>query len=316
MADQEGFPEQEGVHLAVRDGVSWDDQRLRRGATIGLGRSVFARLTDGVEWTALSVSTHRPLFWFVGGQQVSAMEKLRGRRLLVHAPHTAPGCFARIVLRRHGLDPDRDLECVIRPPGDYAMDLRRLRAGEVDAAYLGSTLDPAQITAEEGFHELAWVGDHLAVPTVGLAVDPAVISLDEPAVAAAVRAQRRALALLAADPDTAVAYLQRFLGRDTPDEVRHYHARFIAPWFTADEQVDLVAAEEGLAAVADELGVAQAPRAPTCTAPSTSPSDQHPSPLDDICAVETEARRCDRHGPRSSHLTSSTEVLSHCERRS
>ncbi|MCD2198203.1 ABC transporter substrate-binding protein [Actinomycetospora endophytica] len=261
VADQEGFPEQEGVHLAVRDGVSWDDERLRRGATIGLGRSVFARLTDGVEWTALSVSTHRPLFWFVGGPHVGAMEDLRGRRLLVHAPHTAPGCFARIVLRRHGLDPDHDLECVVRPPGDYAMDLRRLRAGEVDAAYLGSTLDPAQVAAEEGFHELAWVGDHLAVPTVGLAVDPAVVSLDDPAVAAAVRAQRRALALLAADPETAVAYLQRFLGRDTPDEVRRYHDRFVAPWFTSDGQVDLAAADEGLAAVADELGVAHVPRA-------------------------------------------------------
>ncbi|GLZ55586.1 ABC transporter substrate-binding protein [Actinomycetospora sp. NBRC 106378] len=261
VADQEGFAEQEGVHLALRDGVSWDDQRLRRGATIGLGRSVFARLTDGVEWTALSVSTHRPLFWFVGGPQVRAMEELRGRRLLVHAPHTAPGCFARIVLRRHGLDPDRDVECVVRPPGDYAMDLRRLRTGEVDAAYLGSTLDPAQVAAEEGFHELAWVGDHLAVPTVGLAVDPAAIPLDDPAVTAAVRAQRRALALLADDPDTTLAYLQRFLGRATPDEVRRYHARFVAPWFTTDGQVDLALADEGLAAVAAELGVTHVPSA-------------------------------------------------------
>ncbi|WP_433799960.1 ABC transporter substrate-binding protein [Actinomycetospora sp. CA-084318] len=222
---------------------------------------MFARLTDGVEWTALSVSTHRPLFWFVGGPQVSVMEELRGRRLLVHAPHTAPGCFARIVLRRHGLDPDRDLECVVRPLGDYAMDLRRLRAGEVDAAYLGSTLDPAQVAAEEGFLELAWVGDHLAIPTVGLAVDPAVVSLDDPAVAAAVRAQRRALALLADEPETAVAYLQRFLGRATPDEVRRYHARFIAPSFTTHGQVNLAAADEGLAAVAAELGITEVPRA-------------------------------------------------------
>ena len=43
--------------------------------------------------------------------------------------HPAPGCFARIVLRRHGLDPDRDLQCVVRAPGDYQMDLRRLRDG-------------------------------------------------------------------------------------------------------------------------------------------------------------------------------------------
>ena len=65
----------------------------------------------------LSVNTHRPLFWFLGSADVTSMADLRGRRLAVHAAHTAPGCFARIVLRKHGLDPDRDLECVVRDSG-------------------------------------------------------------------------------------------------------------------------------------------------------------------------------------------------------
>jgi hypothetical protein len=43
------------------------------------------------------------------------------------------------VLRKYGLDPDRDLECVERAPGDYQMDLRHLRDGSIDAAYVGST---------------------------------------------------------------------------------------------------------------------------------------------------------------------------------
>ena len=85
------------------------------------------------------------------------MADLRGRRLAVHAADNPPGCFARIVLRKHGLDPDRDLECVVRRPGDYQMDLRRLRDGSIDAAYVGSTLSPEQVAEEEGFHVLAWV---------------------------------------------------------------------------------------------------------------------------------------------------------------
>ena len=109
------------------------------------------------------------------------MAELRGRRLAVHAAHTAPGCFARIVLRKHGLDPDRDLECVVRAPGDYQMDLRRLRDGSIDAAYVGSTLSPEQVAEEEGFRLLAWVGDHFQIPTVGVAVDPVHIPLDSPA---------------------------------------------------------------------------------------------------------------------------------------
>ena len=37
VADQEGYYEDEGVHVAIRDGIKWKTERLRRGATIGLG---------------------------------------------------------------------------------------------------------------------------------------------------------------------------------------------------------------------------------------------------------------------------------------
>jgi len=172
VADQEGYFEDEGVHVAIRDGVGWKAERLRRGAVIGLGRTLLSRLTDGIGWTALSVNTDHPLFWFLGNAEVTSMADLRGRRLAIHAADNPPGTFARIVLRKHGLDPDRDLECVVRHPGDYQMDLRRLRDGSIDAAYVGSTLGPEQVAEEEGFHLLAWVGDHFQIPTVGVAVDP------------------------------------------------------------------------------------------------------------------------------------------------
>jgi hypothetical protein len=60
VADQEGYYEAEGVHVAIRDGVSWETERLRRGATIGLGRTLLSRLTDGIEWTVLSVISSYP----------------------------------------------------------------------------------------------------------------------------------------------------------------------------------------------------------------------------------------------------------------
>src|SRR5258708_34374745 len=104
----------------------------------------------------------------------------RGRRLAVDAANTAPGCFARIVLRKHGLDPDRDLECVVRAPGDYQMDLRRLRDGSIDAAYVGSTLAPEEAADEEGFSVLSWVGDHFQIPTLAIAVHPACMPPDNP----------------------------------------------------------------------------------------------------------------------------------------
>jgi ABC-type nitrate/sulfonate/bicarbonate transport system substrate-binding protein len=256
VADQEDFYADEGVHVAIRDGDRWKTERLRRGATIGLGRALLSRLTDGIGWKVLSVNTHRPLFWFLGGAGMTSMADLCGRRLAVHAAHTAPGCFARIVLRKHGLDPERDLECVVRAPGDYQMDLRRLRDGSIDAAYVGSTLSPEQVAEEEGFRLLAWVGDHFQIPTVGVVVDPAHISLDSPALQALVRANKRALRTIVEQPRLAVDYIASFLNRLTRDEAQQYYERYVGPYFTLDGQVDLNIAQQAIDAVAAELGVA------------------------------------------------------------
>ena len=256
VADQEGYYADEGVHVAIRDGVRWNTERLRRCATIGLGRTLLSRLTDGIGWKALSVDTHRPLFWFLGSAKVTSMADLRGRRLAVHGAHTAPGCFARIVLRKHGLDPDRDVECVLRAPGDYQMDLRRLRDGSIDAAYVGSTLSPEQVAEEERFRLLAWVGDDFQIPTVGVAVGPVHIPLDSPALQALVRANNRALRTIPEQPRLAVDYIATFIDRLTPDEAQRHYERYIGPYYTPEGQADLNIAQQAIDAVAAELGVA------------------------------------------------------------
>jgi ABC-type nitrate/sulfonate/bicarbonate transport system substrate-binding protein len=214
-----------------------------------------SRLTDGIQWNVLAVNTHRPLFWFLGRGEVKSIHDLRGRRLAIHEAHTAPGCFARIVLRKHGLDPDRDLECVARAPGDYQMDLRRLRNGVIDAAYVGSTLAPEQIADEEGFSLLSWVGDHFQIPTVGIAVDPAHIPLDDPGLQALVRANQRALQTIVEQPRLAADCIASFLGRLTSKEARQHYERYVGPYFTTGGRVDLEVARCAVAAVATELGI-------------------------------------------------------------
>ncbi|MFE7302861.1 ABC transporter substrate-binding protein [Streptomyces sp. NPDC057579] len=255
IADQQDYYADEGVHVALRDGCTWDIERLRRCATIGLGRALLSRLTDGIPWVALNVNTHHPLFWFLARPGLTSLTDLAGQRLAVHAPHSPPGCFARIVLRKAGLDPDRDVDTVVRSPGDYSMDLRRLREGKIDAAYVGSTMAPEAVAAEQGWQVPAWVGDHFQIPTVGVAVDPTYIDPDDPAVRAVVRAHRRALQVIHNDPDTTVRHMRTFLGGQTEDEVRAHYERFIAPYFTTDGQADLAVGDSAIIEVAAELDV-------------------------------------------------------------
>jgi len=261
VADQQDYYQQEGVHVALRDGRAWDGERVRRTATIGLGRAVLSRVTDGTPWTVLSVSTQRPLFWLLARDTCASVEELKGRRIGIHPPRTAPGCFCRILLRKHGLDPDHDIESIVMAPGDYGRHLRQLTDGGLDAAFVGSTLAPEVAAQQNGLRLLAFVGDHFQIPTVGVAVDPTHIAPNDPAVLALVRANRRALRTIHDEPDLAVRYVNALIPSLDQRQAGHFYERYIAPYFTADGRHDPSVAARAVSSVAEELGVATVPDA-------------------------------------------------------
>ncbi|WP_433523237.1 ABC transporter substrate-binding protein [Nocardia pseudovaccinii] len=261
VADQQDYYRQEGVHVALRDGCAWDTERVRRTATIGLGRAVLSRVTDGIPWTVLCVNTDRPLFWLLARDTYASVEQLKGRRIGIHPPTTAPGCFSRIVLRKHRLDPDHDVQSVVMRPGDYSRHLRELAEGSLDAAFVGSTLAPEVTARQHGLRSLAFVGDHFRIPTVGVAVDPTHIATDDPALLALVRANRRALRTIRDKPDLAVRYVNALIPGLAETEARRYYERYVAPYFTADGRHDPSVAARAISSVAEELGVATVPDA-------------------------------------------------------
>lgn len=261
VADQQDYYAEEGVHVALRDGTAWAMDRVRRTATIGLGRAVLSTVTDGVPWVVLCVNTQRPLFWLLARERYTTVEALKGRRIGIHGPRTAPGCFARITLRRHGLDPDRDVQCVVMTPGDYRRHLRGLADGSLDAAFVGSTVAPEVAAQENGLRLLAFMGDDLQVPTVGIAVDPTHIPADDPAVLALVRANRRALRAIHDEPDLAARSIHALIPCLTFAQARQHYERYVAPYFTTDGRHDPAVAARALSEVAKELAAPTVPDA-------------------------------------------------------
>lgn len=261
VADQQDYYAAEGVHVALRDGCAWDGDRVRRTATIGLGRAVVSAITDGVPWVVLCVNTQHPLFWLLARESYTNVEALKGRRIGIHAPRTAPGCLARIALRKHGIDPDRDVQCVVMTPGDYSRHLRGLADGSLDAAFVGSTVAPNVAAQDGGLRLLEFMGDDLQVPTVGVAVDPTCISADDPAVRALVRANRRALRVIRDEPELAARHINALIPGLTLAQARRHYERYVAPYFTVDGRHDPAVATRALAAVAEELGAPTVPDA-------------------------------------------------------
>ena len=70
------------------------------------------------------------------------------------------------------------------------------------------------------------------------------------------RAHRRALRTIAEQPALAIDYLAPFLSRLTRQEIQRHYECYVAPYFTADGEVDLGIAQHAVEAVATELGVA------------------------------------------------------------
>lgn len=260
VAEQQDYYAEEGVHVALPDGRTWNIERLRRGAIVGLGRAQVSRLRDGIPWVVLCVNTDRPLFWLLAREGHASVGSLRGRRVAVHPPTSAPGCWARILLRRHGLDPDNDVETVIRAPGDYSTDLRMLREGSIDAALVGSTLSPEATAAEQGLRVLAFVGEEFPVPTTGVAVDPTRIDLDAPAVRGLVRANMRALRTILTEPDIAIRHMCGLVPSLDQAQASDYYDRYIGPYFRSDGQHVPAVVAEALPVLAAELGVSSVPK--------------------------------------------------------
>jgi NitT/TauT family transport system substrate-binding protein len=255
VAAKLGYYADEGVQVSVRDGVRWDDDRLRRAAVVGLGRTLLIRLLAGTPWTMLCVNTEHPLFWLMARAEFADVSELRGRKVAMHPALVAPGCFARIILRGRGLDPDADIEAIAMHPGDYAEHVRLLKSGALDAAVVGSTLSPEQLEAEEDLRLLLFFGDELQIPTTGVAVDPSVLALDDPRVSSLVRANRRALEALLDDPALGAQHVRRLLPATDDASARDFYDRYIGPYFKRDGQPDRAVVAAALPRVAQELRI-------------------------------------------------------------
>ena len=137
--------------------------------------------------------------------------ELGGARIASYPPATPPTVFLRALLRRRGLDPDRDVR--LEPCRDDAARLGLLRAGEVAGAVLSSALPP-----DLGFPRVAFFGDELHVPTTGLALREEFLAHDRDTAAALVAALRRSLERThAGDPEVARISAELFYGAS--DEV-------------------------------------------------------------------------------------------------
>ena len=116
-------------------------------ATNGIGTVIRALERSDIPLKVLTVSLKRNIFWLVARKEITSISQLKGKTLgtttFGGSQHTA----ATRIIRRGGLDPDKDLTVIVG--GDVPAQLQSLVSGAIDAAALSP---PTVILARDKFN--------------------------------------------------------------------------------------------------------------------------------------------------------------------
>ena len=97
--------------------------------------------------------------------QIKTVADLRGKIVAVDSPGASTHVITSLILRNHGIDPDRDLR--VLAVGDEDVRLQHLKQAQVDAAMLGP--QGVVLAQRAGLKPLLDVADEIDLPFVGMA---------------------------------------------------------------------------------------------------------------------------------------------------
>jgi len=244
-----GFYETAGLDVRLADTSFIPDDKLPDANYFQVACGA-ALLSRSERFRVVLAAVTRPMFWLYGTAGIDTIQQLAGKRIATFPPPAPPYLFNRIVLRKHGLDPDTDVE--LKPARDDAIRLGLLREGAVDAALISSAISPVAIQ-RLGLNPLTMLGDELTVVTSGIATTEKIASEDPELVAALVNVYRQSLAVIQDSPAVIHSILEDVMSISREDAVKT--RKLILPCYTQDGYVDAESLQAGLADLGAEPGM-------------------------------------------------------------
>jgi NitT/TauT family transport system substrate-binding protein len=161
----------------------------------------------------------------VGKTSIASLADIRGHKVGTEVPGTTPYAFLQAGMQRAHL-PMSDITLV--PFHGTPFVYSALVAGEIDAGVLSP---PTDLKAEaHGFHRIAFLGDALQVPYIGLGTTTGYIASHRAVVVGVIRALWQATAWARAHPAGAEAVIVKNLGTTQAEAQDAY--REVAPTLT------------------------------------------------------------------------------------
>lgn len=252
VAKERGFFRDEGLdvdivqirgNVAVAAALSGQVQ-----ATNGIGTVIRALQRTDISLKVLTVSLKRNLFWLVARKEITSIPQLKGKLLgtttFGGSQHTA----ATRLIRKGGLDPDKDLTVVVG--GDVPAQLQSLISGAIDVAALSP---PTVIVAREkfGMNILGTTMDDLANLQNGTAVTEKMLRENRELVKRILRARAKANRYFWENERGASEVLAKYQNVEYPVALESY--KLAKPAFTSNGIPSQKEIEEFLKAEAELL---------------------------------------------------------------
>jgi ABC-type nitrate/sulfonate/bicarbonate transport system substrate-binding protein len=173
------------------------------------GGAVNAAL-KGADLRVIGIFQDKLDYHFIGGKEIRSIQDLRGRVVGIARIGSSADFATRLLLRRNGLEPDRDV--ALLQVGNSPERVAALQAGGIQAALMSADVQP--LLAREGFPDLADLSKtDIRYPFGAVAASQSLLGRRPELADSVLRALYRGIKLFRDDPDTA----QRLFAEQSPE---------------------------------------------------------------------------------------------------
>ncbi len=179
--------------------------------------------------------------WTISGKSdLKSIQGLKGKLVGTNQVGSSPYLYLQAALKRAGMSMG-DIKVVSSPGTQDTFTL--LLAGQLDAAVVSPPFDA--MAEDKGFHEVAFIGDALQQPYIGLGTSASFIAQHRPQLVAAITALMDANRWLKANPDGAADLVVKNLATP-PDVAKRVTARML-PLLSDTGELPLAGVQEAIA---------------------------------------------------------------------
>ncbi|HVA23151.1 MAG TPA: ABC transporter substrate-binding protein [Chloroflexota bacterium] len=179
--------------------------------------------------------------WTISGKaELKSIQDLKGKRVGTNQVGSSPYLYLQAALKRAGMSM-ADIKVVSSPGTQDTFTL--LLAGQLDAAVVSPPFDA--IAEDKGFHQVAFIGDALQQPYIGLGTSATFIAQHRPQVVATIKALMDANRWLKANPDGAANLIVKNLAT-SPAVAKRVTTRML-PLLSVTGELPLASVQEAIA---------------------------------------------------------------------